>query len=113
MVYPWGTLQEVPDFLLVQRSEPWHTPFCFEFEAVKPLDFRDKIHYNQVMMDEILRFVLLCVIVILASTAVFYLRTRRLSLQEYTIWGMMAILLPVVGPFLVIWMRPGRKQLPK
>ena len=47
----------------------------------------------------------------MAVLAAFFLRRRNLSLLEYALWGLIAILLPAVGPFLVIWMRPGHKQV--
>lgn len=74
------------------------------------LDFCMNIHYNLIMTAEIMRLVLLACFLSMVFTAAFFLRRRRLSLLEYATWGLIAILLPVVGPFLVIWIRPGRKQ---
>ena len=44
--------------------------------------------------------------------AVFFLCGRRLSLLEYLGWGLLAVALPLVGPFLVIVLAPG-EPLPK
>lgn len=43
----------------------------------------------------------------MALLAAFYLRRRSLTLIEYLCWGMLLILLPLFGPFLVIMLRPG------
>lgn len=40
--------------------------------------------------------------------AAFYLRRRELTLAEYIAWGMLAVLVPLIGPFLVILNHPGR-----
>jgi len=74
------------------------------------LAFRIKIQYNLIMTADTMRLVLLTCILGLAFTAAFFLRSRRLPLLEYAFWGIITILFPVVGPFLVIWMCPGRKQ---
>jgi hypothetical protein len=39
--------------------------------------------------------------------AAFYLRRRKLSLLAFTAWGVFALILPLIGPFLVIWFQPG------
>lgn len=44
--------------------------------------------------------------------AAFFLRSRKLSTLAYLGWGVVAILLPVLGPFLVIWKSPGKKRGP-
>ena len=74
------------------------------------LDFRIKIHYNLFMTAEIMRLGLIAYFLSMTFIAAFFLRRRRLSLLEYATWGLIAILLPVVGPFLVIWIHPGHKQ---
>jgi hypothetical protein len=40
--------------------------------------------------------------------ALVFLRRRQLSLFGYLKWGLLAILVPLVGPFLVIYTRPGK-----
>ena len=44
--------------------------------------------------------------------AVFFLCGRRMTLLEYLGWGLLAVILPLVGPFLVIVMAPG-KPIPR
>ena len=46
----------------------------------------------------------------MAALALYYLSRRRLSTYEYAAWGLLAILVPLLGPFLVIYLRPGEKQ---
>jgi hypothetical protein len=38
----------------------------------------------------------------------FYLRGRRLPGIAYLLWGLVAIALPILGPYLVIVSRPGK-----
>ena len=42
--------------------------------------------------------------------AIFYLRYRRCSLLEVALWGILALFLPILGPFFVIAARPGSKN---
>jgi hypothetical protein len=39
--------------------------------------------------------------------AVAYLRQRKLSTTAFLLWGLLALLLPVLGPYLVIASQPG------
>lgn len=55
----------------------------------------------------VVRIFLLIDMIGLALLALVYLRQRRLSPSSYCIWGMLAVLVPVLGPFLVIANRPG------
>jgi pilus assembly protein TadC len=41
--------------------------------------------------------------------SVFYLRQRRMPLTAYLRWGLLAALVPFVGPFLVILQQPGQR----
>ena len=59
------------------------------------------------MTAEILNLSLYIVIICLAFLGIFYLRGRQLSWQGYIFWGMLAVLIPVLGPFIVILSRPG------
>lgn len=43
----------------------------------------------------------------MALLALFFLRHRRMSLSSYVRWGLLAIGVPVLGPFMVIARRPG------
>jgi hypothetical protein len=40
--------------------------------------------------------------------AVLYLRRREMSTLAYVLWGVFALVVPVVGPFVVIASRPGK-----
>jgi hypothetical protein len=50
--------------------------------------------------------ILLCALGMVLMAA-FYLRGRRLPLAGYLGWGLLALLLPFLGPFLVILSQPG------
>lgn len=56
---------------------------------------------------DIIRTILLVEIIIMALLALVYLRQRRLHWSEYCGWGLLALFVPVLGPFLVISKRPG------
>jgi hypothetical protein len=43
--------------------------------------------------------------------AAFYLQRRRMTLMEYLGWGLLAVLLPALGPFLVILSAPGQPRI--
>jgi len=45
----------------------------------------------------------------MALLAAFYLRRRELTIAEYIGWGLLALLLPLLGPFLVILYQPGKR----
>ena len=53
----------------------------------------------------------------MALLAIFYLRRRPLSWLAFLGWGLLAVLVPILGPFLVIACRPGsnrrRVRLPR
>ena len=57
---------------------------------------------------EVIHLVLLADILVMAFLAVFYLRQRKLSWLALFTWGLVALVVPVLGPFLVIAARPGR-----
>lgn len=44
--------------------------------------------------------------------ALFYMRHRRLTRAEFALWGALALLVPVFGPFFVITARPGPRKRP-
>ena len=44
----------------------------------------------------------------MALLAAFYLRRRELRTAQYLSWGLLALLVPLLGPFLVILNHPGR-----
>jgi hypothetical protein len=55
----------------------------------------------------VIRTILLVDIAAMALLALFYLRQRRMSWASYCCWGLLAVGIPVLGPFLVITNRPG------
>jgi uncharacterized membrane protein YfcA len=57
-----------------------------------------------------IKAILLITILTLIFMAMTYLRQRKLSWTGYCFWGILAVLLPVIGPFLVIAFRPGEWQ---
>lgn len=57
--------------------------------------------------DGVIRIILLADIAAMALLSLFYLRQRRLDWVSFCCWGLLALLVPVLGPFLVIANRPG------
>lgn len=49
----------------------------------------------------------------MALLAVFYMRQRRMPFHEYILWGLVAIFIPIFGPFWVIYSRPGKPAWPR
>jgi hypothetical protein len=62
---------------------------------------------NILRADQILRALLLITILAMAFLAFLYLRQRRLALLDFCAWGLLALVLPLLGPFLVFVFRPG------
>jgi hypothetical protein len=46
----------------------------------------------------------------MALFAYLYLRRRELTFLEYLRWGLIIVLLPLVGPFLMILALPGKAR---
>ena len=61
------------------------------------------------MSIETLRLILVSYLFASFFLAIFYLRNRNLSFGEYTLWGLFALLIPALGPFIVILSRPGKR----
>ncbi|MEN8173560.1 MAG: hypothetical protein ABFS03_11865 [Chloroflexota bacterium] len=57
-----------------------------------------------------MRLLLLGCILSLNILAAFYLRSRKLSLWALTSWGIICLVLPVVGSFVLIWSQPGQHR---
>lgn len=60
--------------------------------------------------DAVIRVLILLDVVAMALLAIFYLRKRRLTWWEFCGWGLLALMLPLVGPFLIIFLRPGKHR---
>lgn len=59
------------------------------------------------MTAEILRVVLSVCLFAMYVLAMLYLRRRRLSLGQFIAWGLFALFVPALGPFLLLLTRPG------
>ena len=59
------------------------------------------------LTPEIMRILLAISLVGIALLAILYLRRRALSPMEYFAWGLLIVLLPFLGPFLVVLLHPG------
>jgi hypothetical protein len=62
------------------------------------------------MNAELIRVFLIADILGMALLAFFYLRQRKLSIHEYIHFGLLALLVPLLGPFLVIVLKPGSSR---
>ena len=62
------------------------------------------------LSPDTMRLLLIGCMLSMTVLAAFYLRQRELSPMAYTAWGLFALILPVIGPFLVIWLRPGENR---
>jgi hypothetical protein len=62
------------------------------------------------MNAELIRVFLIADILGMALLAFFYLRQRKLSISEYIHFGLLALLVPLLGPFLVIVLKPGSSR---
>ncbi len=59
---------------------------------------------------DVLRIMLMVCIAGMFALAMVYLVQRRLAWHQYLGWGLVALIFPVLGPFLVIANRPGVKR---
>jgi hypothetical protein len=57
---------------------------------------------------DLLRALLLFTMLALAVLALRYLSRRHLDWPYNLAWGLLAVIIPVLGPILVISLRPGR-----
>ncbi len=55
-----------------------------------------------------LRLLLAGCLIALYLLAMLSLRRRRLGFAAYVCWGLFALLVPAVGPFLVLLLKPGK-----
>jgi len=58
-----------------------------------------------------MRWLLLLGMLAMVLVAAFYLRRQELHPLVYVFWGLVAILVPVIGPFAVIWIKPGNRRV--
>ncbi|MCP4139915.1 MAG: hypothetical protein GY755_06440 [Chloroflexi bacterium] len=63
------------------------------------------------MSIDTLRIILFSYLLASFLLAIFYLRDRNLSFGEYSLWGLLALLVPALGPFIVILSRPGKRSI--
>ena len=63
----------------------------------------------QISPDLMRSFLLACMLTMIIL-AVFNLRRRKLMHLAYVLWGLVAILIPIIGPFMIIWMKSGEQQ---
>jgi len=68
---------------------------------------------NPPLSPHLMRLFLLLCLLGMELLAALFLSQRRLPFFAYLGWGLLAVLLPVVGPFLVILHKPGRRALPR
>ncbi len=64
-----------------------------------------------ILSADVMRLLLLLCWTGMVLLAVFFLRTRRLTFNHYLSWGLLAVLLPFLGAFLVILLRPGKSMV--
>jgi len=62
------------------------------------------------LSPEIIRSLLILCLAGMALLALFFLRRRQMSLFAYIGWGLFTLLLPGIGPFLVLLARPGQNH---
>lgn len=65
------------------------------------------------LSSALMRLLILLCALGMALLAAFFLRGRQLTPMSYLGWGLLAILLPYLGPFLVILYRPGQPLRPR
>jgi membrane-bound metal-dependent hydrolase YbcI (DUF457 family) len=63
------------------------------------------------MTSELMLIIFILYLLLSLALAVAYLLRRRLTPGEWFFWGLVAVFLPVLGPFVVIAARPGLPPL--
>jgi hypothetical protein len=66
---------------------------------------------NAIFPEIVLALLMVCIIGE-AILAALYLSTRSLSIPETLGWGLVIVLVPLLGPFLAIAIRPGQALEP-
>jgi membrane-bound metal-dependent hydrolase YbcI (DUF457 family) len=62
------------------------------------------------MTTHTLQVLLLLVILALYVLALFYLRRRGLNPARFAIWALLALFVPILGPFIVFAAQPGSRD---
>jgi membrane-bound metal-dependent hydrolase YbcI (DUF457 family) len=62
------------------------------------------------LTPELLRYFLFGGIFAMLVLSMLFLRGRELSTREYILWGLLAVVVPVLGPYLVIAAKPGAQR---
>jgi len=60
--------------------------------------------------ETLIKVFLFAVILLLAGMALGYLWKRELPPAGYVFWGLVALAIPVLGPILLIALRPGEAR---
>ena len=60
---------------------------------------------------QLMRLLLAVCLLGMALLAILSLRQRKLSMAAYIGWGLLAILVPFVGPFVVLLLHPGESRV--
>ena len=63
-----------------------------------------------ILTADFMRLLLLLCWTGMSALGVFFLRSRRLDFYGYLGWGIFTILVPLLGPFLAILLRPGKSH---
>jgi hypothetical protein len=83
----------------------------FRVFFVTLLVFLPESLYNQFRMNAAtLRLLLTVTLVAMYLLAMLFLRRRGLGLGAYLAWGLLALSVPALGPFLVIIAKPGSSR---
>jgi energy-converting hydrogenase Eha subunit H len=59
---------------------------------------------------DVMRLLLFLCLLGMAIVAALFLRSRSISLTAYLMWGLLIILVPLFGPFVVILAHPGESH---
>jgi hypothetical protein len=59
---------------------------------------------------QLMRLLLVTCLLGMALLAVLSLRQRKMPAAAYIGWGLLAVLLPLIGPFVVLLVRPGENR---
>ncbi len=59
---------------------------------------------------QLMRLLLVICLLGMALLAVLSLRQRKMPASAYIGWGLLAVLLPLIGPFVVLLVRPGESR---